>query len=273
MKKYLILFLISTLSTVILAETYSSLSITGKSTFGSAGSIADESMIKIKQSSNTEWGAIISNNGGNGRGVLIQAGSYSEQNIQCLDVRDFAGNSRFLVNSNGTVKIPGDVTLGTGWDGPFGESAMVKIRQSHNTNWSAIITNGGGSGKGLLISSGSPGNSDVSCLEVKDASYYTTRFYVRSNGNTYIQNSLTIGTTTALTVDEVTAKLTVKGLIAATELKVRPDSLFPDYVFDEGYKLTPLSELKTKIKRDKHLPGIPTAKDVEKKGLALEICK
>ncbi len=258
MKKIATTFLTIILTTTLLAETYSSLSITGKSTFGTAGSITDESLVKIKQSSNTEWGAIITNNGGDGRGLLIQAGYKGSTNIPCLEVRENSGISRFSVNADGKIFI------GTGWDGPTTEACLIKIRQSSNTDWAAMITNGGGEGKGLLITAAGPGR--IPLLEARDA-YQVARFSILSNGDAYIQNNLSIGTTTAIALDGITAKLTVKGLIAATELKLRPTEAFPDYVFDDSYKLTPLPELKTKIKRDKHLPEIPSAKEVEKKGL------
>ncbi|MDT8411010.1 MAG: hypothetical protein RQ875_00995 [Vicingaceae bacterium] len=41
---------------------------------------------------------------------------------------------------------------------------------------------------------------------------------------------------------------------------------FPDYVFESTYKLMPLNELEKYIKTNKHLPKMPTAKEVEKNG-------
>jgi hypothetical protein len=62
--------------------------------------------------------------------------------------------------------------------------------------------------------------------------------------------------------------LTVKGKIHTEELKVNP-GILPDYVFEESYKLIPLEELELFIKTNKHLPGIPTAIEVNEKGMAL----
>ncbi len=42
-----------------------------------------------------------------------------------------------------------------------------------------------------------------------------------------------------------------------------------DFVFDDDYRLTPLSELEKFIKAEHHLPGIPTAQDIEAHGLNL----
>ncbi len=43
----------------------------------------------------------------------------------------------------------------------------------------------------------------------------------------------------------------------------------PDYVFEEDYKLKPLEEVEAFIKENKHLPEIPSAKEVGKSGLNL----
>jgi len=65
-------------------------------------------------------------------------------------------------------------------------------------------------------------------------------------------------------------KLAVNGNVHAKEIKVDIDAAsWPDYVFEEDYKYSSLSDLKTYIKVNKHLPDLPTAKDVEKNGVAL----
>jgi hypothetical protein len=42
-----------------------------------------------------------------------------------------------------------------------------------------------------------------------------------------------------------------------------------DYVFNEDYQLLPLEELQNFISKNKHLPGIPTAKEVKEEGIEL----
>ncbi len=56
--------------------------------------------------------------------------------------------------------------------------------------------------------------------------------------------------------------LYVEGSIAAREIKVTAIN-FPDYVFSKNHKLLTLFELEEFINNNKHLPGIPTAKEVE----------
>lgn len=60
----------------------------------------------------------------------------------------------------------------------------------------------------------------------------------------------------------------MNGNIRAKEIKVESDN-WPDYVFESQYPITPLSDLKTFIRENKHLPGMPSAKEVENNGVAL----
>lgn len=63
-------------------------------------------------------------------------------------------------------------------------------------------------------------------------------------------------------------KLSVNGKIRAHEIKVEQNN-WPDYVFDSSYQLPALAELEKFIKDHKHLPGIPSAKQVKENGIAL----
>ncbi|WP_443938793.1 hypothetical protein [Pedobacter sp. MW01-1-1] len=71
-----------------------------------------------------------------------------------------------------------------------------------------------------------------------------------------------IGTTTPQ------EKLSVNGNIRAREIKVEATN-WPDYVFEEDYKITSLQDLEKYIKTNKHLPDMPSAKEVENNGLVL----
>jgi hypothetical protein len=65
------------------------------------------------------------------------------------------------------------------------------------------------------------------------------------------------------------AKLTVSGQIHAQEVKVTVTAPGPDYVFEKDYKLTSLEEIKNYIDQNKHLPEVPSAKEMEKNGVQL----
>lgn len=64
-----------------------------------------------------------------------------------------------------------------------------------------------------------------------------------------------------------TYKLSVLGNIRSTEVVV--ENNWADYVFDEDYKLRPLEEVESFIRANKHLPNIPSAREVQEKGLHL----
>lgn len=61
--------------------------------------------------------------------------------------------------------------------------------------------------------------------------------------------------------------LSVNGKVICEELVVQISSEWPDYVFAEDYQLMPLQELEAKIREHKHLPGIPTARQVGTEGV------
>ncbi|UGU18117.1 tail fiber protein [Sinomicrobium kalidii] len=67
------------------------------------------------------------------------------------------------------------------------------------------------------------------------------------------------------------AKLTVNGDIHTKEVKVDLNgAVAPDYVFKEGYELRSLEEVQAHIKEKGHLPGIPSAKEMEEEGINLK---
>jgi hypothetical protein len=63
--------------------------------------------------------------------------------------------------------------------------------------------------------------------------------------------------------------LAVDGKIIAEEVTVEMSGDWPDHVFEDDYQLTPLNEVEQYIKENKHLPGIPSAADVEEDGVSL----
>ena len=70
------------------------------------------------------------------------------------------------------------------------------------------------------------------------------------------------------TADPGSYKLAVEGKIGAREVVVTTDA-WADFVFDSNYDLMSLSELDAFIKENKHLPEIPTTKEVAEQGVAV----
>lgn len=101
--------------------------------------------------------------------------------------------------------------------------------------------------------------------------------YIQSEGDEYglvlksglgdkilLMSKVGIGT---LTPQEA---LSVNGKIRAHEIKIEVGSAnWPDYVFDASYSPASLSEIEDFIRLNKHLPEVPSAKEVEENGIDL----
>jgi hypothetical protein len=66
----------------------------------------------------------------------------------------------------------------------------------------------------------------------------------------------------------VDAKLQVGGKISAQSIVVHINE-WADDVFDADYELMPLDELEAYVQRERHLPGVPPQRDVERAGIDL----
>jgi len=101
------------------------------------------------------------------------------------------------------------------------------------------------------------GNAGENILRVRN-SVGTTKFLVNAEGQVIINSLSEVATGYALSVN---------GKIAAEELRIEFSQNWPDYVFAENYRLKTLEEVENHIKAEKHLPGIPSAKDIAENGL------
>ena len=89
---------------------------------------------------------------------------------------------------------------------------------------------------------------------------------VDGNNSMYINSggSIVMGNSTVLPKSGY--KLSVDGKVVCEELLVQL-SPWPDYVFNDDYKLKSLLEVESFIQKNNHLPGIPAACEVETDGL------
>lgn len=58
-----------------------------------------------------------------------------------------------------------------------------------------------------------------------------------------------------------------KGLLRAREIKLDVSQTWPDYVFDTDYKLMTPEEIQAFISKFHHLPGVPSAAEMEQNGM------
>lgn len=123
-------------------------------------------------------------------------------------------------------------------------------------------TNPPGGVYGLLIENEGWRNHDYA-LEIR--SYHGKLFTVGNAGTVHIGYDLNWA------IPDGDFKLYVQDGIRAERVRVdvAAQNGWADYVFEEGYELMPIEELKAYINEHKHLPGVPSAAEVVEKGIDL----
>jgi hypothetical protein len=156
-----------------------------------------------------------------------------------------------LFQVNGGVGI-GSNLISSGLN--FGSD--LSLVQHSNDFYAATIANGGGNGLGLNIRAGGIGSASV---PLKVSRYDNTEL-IRVNGS----GQMGIGTS----VIPNGFKLAINGHAIAEKMIIRKNENWnwPDFVFEEDYKLPNLVDIKNFVKDNKHLPEIPSAKDIEENG-------
>jgi len=166
-----------------------------------------------------------------------------------LDVYGTTQTSNFIIRNHTFDKIfhSYDVSSTVKFlmiDGPF-TTLSFKAPNSPNTNGDWGVEYNAGDG-GLNFWKPWPNNHG-------SGNYY---LFLKDNGN------VGIGT------KDAKYKLSVEGRIGARGITVELTS-WADYVFEKAYKLLPLNEVEQFIKVNGHLPDVPSAKEIEEKGLDL----
>ena len=100
-------------------------------------------------------------------------------------------------------------------------------------------------------------------LDIMNAGNSQTMIKLNAGGDSYINGGkVGIGT------DNPQTLLAVNGTITSKEVKVTLDG-WSDFVFKNDYKLKNLNEVETFITENKHLPNVPTEKEVKENGVNL----
>ncbi|WP_343307865.1 hypothetical protein AAHN97_12015 [Chitinophaga niabensis] len=158
-----------------------------------------------------------------------------------VDCNTEYGNARFRIRAINTLGITTDpltvnikvrsININAGWVplSVTGNDLTVTKLQPMTNEWS------------LYVGNPVTANSAVAALNVKENGY------------------VGVGTRNPQ------SELSVAGTITAKKVKVLATG-WPDFVFEEGYPLPDLSEVAKFIEDKKHLPGIPSANQVEQGG-------
>jgi len=102
-------------------------------------------------------------------------------------------------------------------------------------------------------------------IDLRTGTNYTDNITGNTFGSSalYINNNQQVGIGTT---NPGTFKLAVEGALGARSVKVTLTNPWPDYVFNKEYQLPDLLTVENYISKYHHLPGIPSAEEVQKTG-------
>lgn len=214
--------------------------------------------------------------------ALVSTMTLNAQQLNVLDVKDnFTATVRcadFYLGFSGRRGTPGralvDATTnlylnyGADWDNTIIGGNTTRVQGALATTGALTVgdnfttTIGCADFRiGFSARRGTPGRALVDATDDLWVNFGADWSRTIVGGNSvYIPNSLGIG---AASVDGY--KLAVNGKILAKEVKVSAN--WADFVFEDDYKLRSLPEVEKFIQTNKHLPEIPSAKEVEKNGV------
>ena len=184
------------------------------------------------------------------------------------------GSEKVRFDANGNVgigtstpavklEVNGDTNIGTDAGTINGYGAKLQLLGASSNGdalWLSRFNNGANQTELRVNIGDDPGqNQDMFVIGTHswNGGAWNPFFAVQAAGN------VGIGTTTP------DAKLAVKGTIHSTEVKVDLNVQGPDYVFAPTYNLPTLESIKTYIDQNKHLPEVPSAKEMEANGINL----
>lgn len=186
------------------------------------------------------------------------------------------GNIVFNIRGTDRMTIADDGNIGLGISNPVGKFQIATgYEASLSTHGFLMLGTQGGSnlvmdGNEIMARfNGAAANLNLQNeggnVFIGDPAAFTNAHRLGVDGNAVITGNMRIGTT----VTPSGYKLAVDGKMICTEVLVRLVSNWPDYVFSKTHKRPGLDEVEDFIKKNNHLPGIPSAKEIETNGISV----
>jgi len=217
---------------------------------------------------------------------LLSKAQYSNEIVAGTAHQSFLVGSLPPDNSNNYAKLQVDI-LGGAWG-----SNNLGVTTFYIGNRGGLVinqtTSGSGTGNYTIKAYANPnGNTDIYVVVNADYPSFAIKSCMLEGNATQLQTIVAqtpIGadvTPTVLpvlitdqagniginTIPYTQYKFAVNGGIVATAVTVKANANWPDYVFEKNYQLIPLSDLKSYLEINHHLPEIPSAKEMQKDGL------
>jgi hypothetical protein len=170
------------------------------------------------------------------------------------------GAQVFMNNGSEVMRLAAGGHLGLGTNSPTGVGSGYTTLDLKGTNGSGLrIGQSSTSTDFLIYQQGSSGN-----VYLQNQANGAQIFFNNGAEAMRIGGSGNVGIGT----NSPAEKLSVNGNISTKKLIVTQMG-WSDYVFDSSYQLRPLTEVAEFIRKNKHLPEIPSAKEVEEKGISV----
>jgi hypothetical protein len=168
-------------------------------------------------------------------------------------IHDFEVTGSSLLTGNFTSNLTANQSFTINQTETNGYQFLMSLNANNNNTKAIAVSNGSNTNSINTFNLYSDGRMEIGAASTAYNNNTLLRVYGGVNiGADYDYGSL------------MSTLLKVNGMIATRKIKVLAGNIpFPDYVFDKNYSLLSLSETNKFIKKNRHLPGIPSATEVQ----------